>query len=67
MKTSVKSFFLLAFMMLISIQNASASILPDSIAADMGAVRADQIVVGGLVIACAIAAFGIRWVKATFF
>jgi hypothetical protein len=43
------------------------SILPSTFAADMADVKADVLIVGAALIALAVVAVGIKWVKATFF
>lgn len=43
------------------------SILPSTFAADMADVKADILLVGGALIALAVVAVGIKWVKSTFF
>lgn len=46
---------------------ANASILPSTFQTDMDGVSADITTVGGALIALAVVAVGIKWVKATFF
>ena len=44
-----------------------ATVLPSDFQTDMDAVSADITTVGGALIALAVVAVGIKWVKATFF
>lgn len=46
---------------------AQASVLPSTFQTDMDGVSADITTVGGALIALAVVAVGIKWVKATFF
>lgn len=43
------------------------SILPATFSADMADVKSDILLVGGALIALAVVAVGVKWVKATFF
>lgn len=52
---------------LVSAGAAQASVLPSNFDTQMSAVSSDITTVGGALIALAVVAVGIKWVKATFF
>jgi hypothetical protein len=51
---------------LIAAGNAAAAV-DAAVSTEMGVIKTDITTVGGLIIALAVTAMGIRWVKATFF
>lgn len=52
---------------LLGAAQVSQAAVAQAVIDSMGGVVADMLVVGGLILTAAATAFGIRWVKATFF
>ena len=66
-KTIIKYFAVLGASFLFATQSHAVSLVTAEVTSQIADVNTDQVAIGALVIASAAIAFGINWLKATFF